>query len=237
VSIAALCVRPAFTTSTIAVIAVSCNLLYPGDPKPTSGWQAVSTHFGGLGLNSVSAEDEFQAAEFIQQVALRSKARVIVFPETAVPRWTEATDLFWQPTIDAITASGKTILIGTTFDLPGKSGYENGIVIRGAQNGTFLQHIPVPLGMWNPLHPSSVPLQMLGPSVLTIGRHRAAIVICYEQFLTWPLLKAFLHEPDVLVGFANDSWARDTRIPALQSRIPTYWARLFRIPFISATNL
>ncbi len=236
VSIAALCVRPALAGLSIAVIAFSCNLVYSGDPKPPSGWQAVSTHFGGLGLNSVSAEDEFQAAEFIQQAALRSKARVIVFPETAVPRWTEATDLFWQPTLDAIAASGKTILVGTTFDIPGKSGYKNGIVVRGAQNGTFLQHIPVPLGMWNPVHRSSVPLRMLGPSVLTIGKNRAAIVICYEQFLTWPLLKAFLHEPDVLVGVANDYWARDTRIPTLQSQILKVWAKLFRSSKISATN-
>lgn len=236
-SIAALCVRTAFTTSAIAVIAVSCNLLYPGDPKPAFAWETVSTHFGGLGLNGVSAGTEFQAAQFLQQVALRSNARVLVFPETAVPRWTEATDLFWQPTLDAIAASGKTILIGTTFDIPGKSGYENGIVIRGAQNGTFLQHIPVPLGMWNPLHPSSVPLHILGPSVLTIGRHRAAIIICYEQFLTWPILKAFLNRPDVLVGVANDYWARDTRIPALQSQILNIWAKLFRSSKISATNV
>lgn len=237
VSITALCVRPAFATSAIAFIALSCNLLRPGDPKPPSAWEAVSTHFGGLGLNGVSAEAEFVAAEFIQQTALHSNARVIVFPETAVPRWTEATDLFWQQTLDALASSGKTILIGTTFDIPGKSGYENGIVVRGAQNGVFLQHIPVPLGMWKPVHRSSVPLHIFGPSVLTIGRHRAAILICYEQFLTWPLLKAFLHRPDLLIGLANDYWAGDTCLLAFQSRIPIYWARLFRIPFVSATNV
>lgn len=128
-------------------------------------------------------------------------------------------------------------MIGTTFDIPGKPGYENGIVIRGGQNGTFLQHIPVPLGMWNPVHRSSVSLHILGPSVLTIDRQRVAIVICYEQFLTWPLLKALLHRPELLIGVADDYWASDTGLPALQARIPRYWARLFRVPFISATNL
>ncbi len=235
-SIAALCVRPAFTAWAIAAIAFSCNLASPANPKPPSDWQAVSTHFGGLGLNGVSAEDEFQAAEFIQQAALHSNARVIVFPETAVPRWTEATDLFWQPTLEAVASSGKTILIGTTFDIPGQPGYENGIIIRGAQAGVFLQHIPVPVGMWNPMRSSSVPFHILNPSVVTIGNHRAAIIICYEQFVTWPILKAFLDHPDVLVGVANDYWARDTRIPALQSQILKFWARLFRSSKISATN-
>jgi apolipoprotein N-acyltransferase len=235
-SIAALCVRPAFTAWAIAAIAFSCNLAYPGNPRPPSDWQAVSTHFGGLGLNGVSAEDEFQAAEFIQQAALHSNARVIVFPETAVPRWTEATDLFWQPTLEAVASSGKTMLIGTTFDIPGQPGYENGIVIRGAQAGVFLQHIPVPVGMWNPMRSSSVPFHILNPSVVTVGNHRTAIIICYEQFLTWPILKAFLDHPDVFVSVANDYWARDTRIPALQSQILKFWARLFRSSKISATN-
>ena len=235
-SIAALCVRPALTAWAIAAIAFSCNLTYPANPKPPSDWQAVSTHFGGLGLNGLSPEDEFQAAEFIQQAALRSNARVIVFPETAVPRWTEATDLFWQPTLEALASSGRTMLIGTTFDIPGQPGYENGIVIRGAQAGVFLQHIPVPVGMWNPMRSSSVPLHILDPSIVKIGNHRAAIIICYEHFLTWPILKAFLDQPDVLVGVANDYLARDTRIPALQSEILTVWARLFRSSKISATN-
>ncbi len=235
-SIAALCVRPAFTAWVIAAIAFSCNLAYPGNPKPPSDWQAVSTHFGGLGLNGVFAQDEFQAAESIQQAALHSNAQVIVFPETAVPRWTEATDLFWQPTLNAIASSGKAILIGTTFDIPEQPGYENGIVIRGVQAGVFLQHMPVPVGMWNPMRSSSVPLHILNPSVVTMSNHRAAIIICYEQFLTWPILKSFLDQPDVLVGVANDYWARDTRIPGLQSQILKVWAKLFRVSKISATN-
>jgi apolipoprotein N-acyltransferase len=236
VSIAALCVRPGFTGSAIAVVAFFCNGLYPGDPHPPSGWNAVNTHFGGLGLNGVSAGAEFEAAQFIQQIALRSNARVLVFPETAVPRWTEATDLFWQPTLDALASSGKTILIGTTLDIPGQPGYKNAVVIRGAETGTFLQQVPVPVGMWNPLRPSSVPLHILGPSVVTIGSHRAAVIVCYEQFLTWPILKASLDQADVLVGVANDYWARDTRIPALQSQILKFWAKLFRSSQIGATN-
>ncbi len=236
VSIAALGVRPGLAASVIAVTAFGCNAVYAGDPHPPSGWKAINTHLGGMGLTGISAEDEFQAAESIQQTVLRSNARVIVFPETAVPRWTEATDLFWQPTLNAIASSGKTILIGTTFDIPGQPGYENGIAIRGAQGGIFLQHIPVPVGMWNPMRSSSVPFHIINPSVVTIGNHRAAIVICYEQFLTWPILKAFLEQPDVLVGVANDYWERNTRIPALQSQILKFWARLFRSSKISATN-
>jgi apolipoprotein N-acyltransferase len=99
-----------------------------------------------------------------------------------------------------------------------------------------MQQIPVPVGMWNPIQHSSVPLGMFGPSSVTVRSRRAAILVCYEQFLTWPLLKAFLHRPDLLIGVANDYWVRETRLPESQCRILSFWARLFHSSVISATN-
>lgn len=118
---------------------------------------------------------------------------MIVFPETAVPRWTAATDLFWQQTLSGLSESRKTILVGAglpllasrrvnssarlrnynfsaavavlrsglpklarrgaavaDFDRPDTNAYQNSIVIRGAQHGTYVQRIPVPVGMWHP---------------------------------------------------------------------------------------
>jgi apolipoprotein N-acyltransferase len=236
-AIAGFCVRPVFSASAVAVIALFCSVANPDPPKPPADWEAVNTHLGGLGLSGTSAETELQAAEFIQQRALTSNARVIVFPETAVPRWTEATDLFWQPKLDAIASSRKTILIGTTLDIEGRPGYENGVIMRGAQTGTFLQHIPVPVGMWNPIQSSSVPLHIFGPSIITMAGRRAAILVCYEQFLTWPVLKAALDRPNLLVGIANDYWYMNTRVPAMQGQVIRIWANLFQIPALTATNL
>jgi apolipoprotein N-acyltransferase len=236
-AIAAFCVRPVFSASAVAVIALFCNVANPSIQKPPADWEAISTHFGGLGLSGNSAEAELRAAELIQRRALTSHARMIVFPETAVPRWTEATDLFWQQNLDAIASSGKTVLIGTTLDIEGRPGYENGVIMRGAQTGTFLQHIPVPFGMWNPIRSSSVPLHIFGPSIITIGGRRAAILVCYEQFLTWPVLKAALERPNLLVGIANDYWCVNTRVPAMQRRVIRMWANLFQVPVLTATNL
>ena len=236
-AIAALCIRPASAAITIAAVALTSNVVYTGDPRPPADWEAVNTNFGGLGLNGTKPDAEFQTAEFIQQRALASNARVIVLPETAVPRWTEATDLFWQPTLDALASNGKTILIGTTFDIPSQGGYRNGVAIRGTQNDTFLQHIPVPIGMWNPLRPSSVPLRLFGPSLITIAQHRVAILICYEQLLAWPIMCAVAEQPCLLVGISNDYWAARTRIPRLQQTILSSWGRLFALPVVFARNI
>jgi apolipoprotein N-acyltransferase len=109
-----------------------------------------------------TAEAEFKAAEFIQQHALSSPAHVMIFPETVVPRWTQATDLFWQPTLGRLARDGKAALIGTTFDIAGRPAYENGIVIRGNQTGSFLQQVPVPIGMWDPLKGAGAQLGLFG---------------------------------------------------------------------------
>jgi apolipoprotein N-acyltransferase len=114
--------------------------------------------------------------------------------------------------------------------------YFNAIVIRGAQEATFEQRIPVPMAMWNPFKSESAPLNLEGPAVLRIGSKRAAILICYEQLIVWPLVTAMLENPDVLVGAANDYWAFDTTIPRFQRSAVQSWARLFGISYVLAVN-
>ena len=40
----------------------------------------------------------------------------------------------------------------------------------------------------------------------------------------------------VLVGAANDWWARETSIPAIQGQALDAWGRLFGLPVVRATN-
>lgn len=114
--------------------------------------------------------------------------------------------------------------------------YFNGVVIRGAQAATFEQRIPVPMAMWNPFKSESAPLNLEGPAVLRIGSNRAAILICYEQLIVWPLVTAMLENPDVLVAVANDYWAFGTTIPRFQRSAVRAWARLFETPYVLAVN-
>jgi hypothetical protein len=114
--------------------------------------------------------------------------------------------------------------------------YFNGVVIRGADTAIFKQRIPVPVAMWNPFGPDSAPLNLAGPATIRIGNKGAAILICYEQLIVWPLVTAMLDNPDVLVAGANDYWAFGTTIPRFQRSAVQSWARLFGIPFVLAVN-
>jgi hypothetical protein len=71
---------------------------------------------------------------------------------------------------------------------------------------------------------------------LVAGR-KVAYLICYEQLLVFPVLISLAHSPDVLVGAANDWWARETSIPTIQGQALDAWGRLFGLPVVRATNI
>ncbi|HZC23035.1 MAG TPA: hypothetical protein VE866_06830, partial [Candidatus Binatia bacterium] len=114
--------------------------------------------------------------------------------------------------------------------------YDNTLIVRGAETGAFHQRIPVPIGMWNPSKAMTARLQLNGSGVIDLHGQRAAVLICYEQLLTWPVLVSMVQRPTVLVAVANDYWVAGTPIPAFRLAAVRAWARLFRLPYFSAVN-
>ena len=264
---------PRVCATSAFLLTVLANAVHPNDPVPPPGWKAVNTKFGAVAHSTLAPDTEYQIAERIQHEALDSDASVIVFPETVVPYWTDATDQFWRSGLDALRAKGKTILVGALvprsernpalpFDfsdeiaalksgeiplrlagpqnqhLPDSGGsYFNAVVVRGADHNTFRQRIPVPISMWNPLSGNGAPINVLGPGILPVRGERAAVLICYEQLLVWPVLSSMAQRPTVIVAIANDYWATSTPIRRFQRSAVKAWSRLFRIPCLSAVNL
>ncbi len=216
---------PKSTLCAAVIAATAAHAIHHGEIATPSTWEAVNTEFGGAGFGPRDPVSDFAAAQWIQHRALESRARVIVFPESAVPRWNEATEMFWQPTLALLKASGKTIILGAGVSKPGTGQFDNVLLTRGAQNGPDLpQRIPVPIGMWRPGARTGVPIHVWGSGTVNIVGERAAVLICYEQLLVWPVLAAALDRPTLIVGIANDYWAVGTRIPAVQAAATTAWA-------------
>lgn len=122
--------------------------------------------------------------------------------------------------------------MGATGGFP----YQNSVIIRGASAGVFQQRIPVPIAMWNPAEVATASMNLFGPAVVEINGKRAAILVCYEQTLVWPMLGAVASRPAVLVGVANDYWATGTTIRRFQATALRSWARLLAIPYIVSVN-
>lgn len=219
----------------LALLSVAANTFYAAPPPPVS-WIGFDTHFGVV-HDPRNPMSEFQAADTIQHEAAGSSARVLIFPEGVVPRWTEATDAFWKTTIDHAAQRGAVLLAGAAVLVANPSPrLRNIVAIRGASTAEFEQRIPVPLAMWKPWGKNRVSLNLAGNATTEIGGERAAILICYEQLLPWSHMTALLNRPTVLVGVANASWTKHTAVPQYQQAALHSWARLFGKPVISATN-
>jgi apolipoprotein N-acyltransferase len=117
-----------------------------------------------------------------------------------------------------------------------RSPFRNVLIIRGREEGVFEQRVPVPIGMWRPFDRTGAPLHISGAAVLPIAGERAAVLICYEQLLTWPILVSMIQHPTMVLAVANDHWANGTTIPAFQLSAVRAWARLISVPYVSATN-
>jgi apolipoprotein N-acyltransferase len=79
-------------------------------------------------------------------------------------------------------------------------------------------------------------MHLIDSSVVSISGERAAVLICYEQTITWPLLGAMMARPSVLVAMANDYWAGRTSIARFQLTAVRSWAHLLVIPYVVAIN-
>lgn len=212
----------------LASLALACNYLAQANPpRLVSGWESANTIFD-------VKDDAFRRLSWVRARVERSSASVIVFPENVIPNWTAATDLFWEETDQLMAKQNRVALIGAT--VPAATHVRNVLLIRGAETGAFDQRIPVPFGMWQPFQQGGVPINLLGRGSVEIKHRRAAVLVCYEQLITWPWLSSMAKQPSVIVSIANDYWSRRTTLPIYRTAASRSWARLFRLPIVSASN-
>jgi apolipoprotein N-acyltransferase len=233
---------PVQTATTVALIALLANGFYK-PPSPPVGWQAINTQFGGAGQGDPDFLSEFISSEQMQRTITQSNAQVLVFPEHVVTQWTQATEAFWHESLDNLAARHATLIIGVGLPRASRSSaragqaYYNALLLRSQREHTvYYQRIPVPIAMWKPFTLDGVPLNLLRPGTIPIRNERAAVLICYEQLLVWPFLSSAFEHPTILITVANDYWAKNTPIPQIQEVSAAVWARLFRLPVLSAVN-
>jgi hypothetical protein len=213
---------------TVAAGILTANLLYIPPVQP----MGIHT------LNSVDFPDPFEKEEAARNAVHHSNSYLTILPEGTVHGWTEATEAYWAETINYLKTTQRTALIGARVPIPNSYEFHNSIITIGASPAErFDQRIPIPIGMWRPFGSAdSVPLNLTGPGTLEIGRHRIAILICYEQLLVWPILGSVFERPTIIAGISNAAWTKQTYIPAAQEACLQAWSRLCGIPYVSAVK-
>jgi predicted amidohydrolase len=99
--------RPFLTIAACA--AISANLLAPQPPARPGGWEAVQTR---LGNTDASVEAQFAATEEVVRRIRSSTARVLVFPEAVIPRWSAFSATWLRDAVQVDGTAQPTVLVG-----------------------------------------------------------------------------------------------------------------------------
>ena len=221
--------------ATFLVLALALSSRSSGPPPTPSSWIGMRTHFGDV----FRGDNPLEVVDAVAREIRENRASVHVWPESIVPHWNDATELFWADILADAKARGKILAVGSTISLPHTDlvRLRNVAVIKGTEEPPPVdQRTPVPVGTWHPIRGDGVPLSLFSSVVREIAGERAAFIICYEQLLSWSYLPLLVERPTVLVGMANVYWVKETTIPIAQTACLKSWARLFNIPFVEAVN-
>jgi hypothetical protein len=101
--------------------------------KTIPGWMAVNTYFGDVSRPFQA----FVAARYMQSKAAAASARVLIFPEAVVPRWSGATAAFWHESLDHCRARGQILVVGAGLPAQSESEPEDRERLRALKSYDF----------------------------------------------------------------------------------------------------
>ena len=207
-------------------------------PVPDPHILTVNTHFGGQSPHDdVDSRLDLQERT-IEQIALAHPDALLVFPESIIPSWNGMHEARWAFVFAQLKQQRTGLLIGTTIPIPNTEANRNVLLSRGyTERFSYVQRVPVPLGMWHiGERRSGFPLMLRFPPTIRVWNRRAGILVCYEQLAFWPAIETLAHNPDMLLASSNVYWAANTPIPAIQHVAAQDWADLWAIPLYEASN-
>jgi apolipoprotein N-acyltransferase len=208
-----------------------------------SGFMSINTSFGKLGSGSFAFESDFERASIVfadlKKRVDGTSADVIVLPETIAGRLNQAGLELWKGEIRKLVSDDTAVIFGAELPTCDGRKYDNAALMLYKGNfSSVRQRIAVPYSMYRPFSGTGANLYLTEDAILTLPNgQRAAVVICYEAFLTWPWLVSMIHKPDVIISIANLWWCRDTSIPVSMERFVQLWGRLFGVPVVAARNM
>jgi hypothetical protein len=227
-----------------AVFAVFPDRSWYEAPKP-EGIIAIDTSFGRLGSGSFNFARDYERAGMVfsglkERGVKDMDGKVIVLPETIAGRLNKYGVELWRGEIQKTAGDGRAVMFGA--ELPAGDGrkYDNALLMAYLGEITYTrQRIPVPYSMYRGLFAktgANLHLWECGILPLPDGR-KAAIIVCYEAFLTWPCIASMTQRPDMIIAIANLWWCKDTSLPRAHRTSVLLWSLLFGIPAVSARNI
>ena len=200
-----------------------------------------TTHFTG---NPSNLGDKFKRdyQKFIKTYNQYSGShfKTLVLPETTAGIWFDSTkDLWsrWQRDLK----KDQSIVLSTLLPENKKSMKTYNALIEMKQNKfnvLYKARQSVPVAMWRPWAKDDVKNNWFDNPLFEISGKKATALICYEAYLTWPILQSFLSgNPEIIIFVSNHWWSKNTSLLSIQKTCVKAWASLFGVQLITAVNL
>jgi hypothetical protein len=232
-----------------ALFVIAIFAVLPGEgwyvPPAPEGILAVDTSFGRLGSGSFNFERDYQRANMVfselrRRNISRSDTKIILLPETIAGRLNRTGLELWEDEIQKLALSDKTVIFGAELPTDDGKKYDNAVLMAYRGEIAYIrQRIPVPWSMYKgPFAKTGANLHLWDSGIMTLpGGRRAAVMVCYEAFLTWPFIISMIQKPDVIISTANLWWCRDTSLPDTQKTVVSLWSLLFSVPAVFTRNI
>ena len=240
--------RPAFLVPILLVLGV-------GEALRHASWTAPAGEPVQAALLQGNIEQEMKfrpertagILETQARLAEGTKARLIVFPETALPRFFHQVDPAYLARLDAAAKRNDgDLLLGVPY-LGGRDAYFNSVLTLGASPRQIYHKVHlVPFGEFIPpgfgwvLRWLSIPLSDFSRGApdqppLTVAGQRVAVNVCYEDVFGDEIARR-APESTLLVNMSNVAWFGDSLAPAQHLQIARLRAIETGRMHLTATN-
>lgn len=217
------------------LLGVLSNIFYASPPLPEN-WVAQNTHFG---MAPDSPTDRFTRHLAMQELAAEQFAHgktVVIFPENVAGKWSAIETQLWMNWLNDSGYADRSVWIGGHIP-SGNGRFHNSMIqLTGKDASMYHARLSMPIGNYNPFSPASSTLSPMDDGLVSQDGKRAAVFVCYEGVVSWPLLLSMAARPDIIILASNTWWANKTTLPRAMEIHFTSWARLFHLPVLHASN-
>jgi apolipoprotein N-acyltransferase len=240
--------RPIFLAAIVLVVGIGEGLRHVAWSTPEGQPFEAALLQGNIDQELKFRPD--RAARILEtyaRLAEDTRARLIVFPETALPAFLDRIDPAYLARLDAIgKRNDGDLLVGVPFRRA-RDEYYNSVLTLGASTRQIYHKVHlVPFGEFVPpgfrwtLDLMSIPLSDFSRGAvdqppLTAGGQRVAVNVCYEDAFGAEIARS-LPEATLLVNVSNVAWFGDSLAPAQHLNIARLRAIETGRMHLTATN-
>jgi apolipoprotein N-acyltransferase len=240
--------RPVFLVVAVCVIGIGEALRHVAWSTPAGEPVSVALLQGNIAQEMKFRPERYALIqETYARLAEGTRARLIVFPETALPRFYHQVDPAYLARLDAVAKRNRgDLLLGVPYAAGGDAYYNSVVTLGTAPQQIYHKVHLVPFGEFIPtgfgwvLEILSIPLSDFSRGApeqppLGVAGQRVAANICYEDAFGHEIGRR-VPEATLLINMSNVAWFGDSLAPAQHLQIARLRAIETGRMHLTATN-